>query len=45
MRFIKEKKRTVQRIILLLLFIMIGAAIITVMSFPKETKRSTENFR
>ncbi|MCI8928380.1 MAG: HlyD family efflux transporter periplasmic adaptor subunit [Lachnospiraceae bacterium] len=38
MRFIKEKKRTVQRIILLLLFIMIGAAIITVMSFPKEDK-------
>ena len=38
MRFIKEKKRTVQRIILLLLFIRIGAAIITVMSFPKEDK-------
>ncbi len=45
MRFIKEKKRTVQRIILLLLFIMIGAAIITVMSFPKEDKTLYREFQ
>lgn len=38
MKFIEEKKRTGQRIILLLLFIMIGTAIITVMSFSKEDK-------